>query len=48
MYQGDLALRMQAESPETSLKEVLKNSLKIAQQQDFKDCFDQRRELTFK
>ena len=48
MYQGDLALKMQAENPETVLKDVLKKSLKTADQQDFKDCFEQRREMTFK
>lgn len=45
MYQGDLALKMQLEAPEVPLKEILKKSLKIAEQQDFTSCFDARREF---
>lgn len=48
MYQGDFALKTQAENPSMPVKEVRKKSIKMAGEQDFKDCFEKRVELSDK
>ena len=45
MYQADLAVKIQAETPNLPLNKVLKSTVEIAAEKDFRSCFEQRQPL---
>jgi hypothetical protein len=45
MYQADLAVKFQAETPDMPLKKVMKSSVEAASKKDFRSCYDQRQPL---